>query len=242
MTSAVALVTGSTSNIGQAIAERLARDGHHVLVTSRHGADAAAIASRLAAPGAGLEVDFADPVAIDGLFSTIAERWGSLDVLVNNVAYTQNESILDCDLATWEATVSTNLTSYFLCTKLAAKQMVAAGKPGAIVNIGISSTGGYKSKFSYTTTKAAIHNLTMCAALDLVEAGIRVNTVGSGMVGTPVGSREMAGRPAAIPRIPIGHPGDPGDIADAVAFLVSDQAAYITGAKIDVDGGLNISG
>jgi NAD(P)-dependent dehydrogenase (short-subunit alcohol dehydrogenase family) len=239
--SSVALVTGSTSNIGRAVAERLAADGHHVVVTSRNGAEAAAAAEQLATPGTGLEVDFARPGLIDALFATVAERWTCLDVLVNNVAHTENESVLHCDLATWERTVATNLTSYLLCTRLAAQQMIAAGRRGTIVNVGISSTRGYKDKFSYTVTKGAIHNLTMCAALDLAEYGIRVNTVGSGMVGSPVGSRDMAGRPLEIPRIPLGHVGQPADVANAVAFLASDEAAYVTGSRLDVDGGLNSS-
>jgi NAD(P)-dependent dehydrogenase (short-subunit alcohol dehydrogenase family) len=235
------LVTGSTSNIGRAVAERLAVDGYHVVVTSRNGDDAEAVAAALATPGTGVRVDFSRADEIEALFAVVAERWTSLDVLVNNVAFTENESVLDCDLATWERTVSTNLTSYFLCTKLAAQQMIGAGRPGAIVNVGISSTGGYKDKFSYTITKGAVHNLTMCAALDLAPAHIRVNTVGSGMVGSPVGARDMSGRPFEIPRIPLGHVGAPDDIANAVAYLVSEQANYVTGARLDVDGGLSRS-
>ena len=234
----VALVTGSTSNIGKAIAETLARDGFHVVVTSRHEADAAAVASAIG--GSAFAVDFADAAAIDALFGFVREKFGRLDALVNSVAYTKNESILDCDLATWQQTIDTNLRSYFLCTKHAAELMKTHGG-GAIVNVTVSSTRGAKDKLSYMTSKGGVNYLTMCAALDLAPFGIRVNAVGSGLVGTAVGYRDYANRPHDNPRVPIGHIGEPIDVAEAVAFLVSDKAKYTLGTMLAVDGGLDSS-
>src|SRR5271157_2085558 len=144
----VALVTGSTNNIGKAIAESLSRKGFHVIVTSRNGDEARTVSEELPKKGSHLRVDFSQVPSIEALFAFIRERFGRLDVLVNNVAYTKNESILDCDLDTWEHTINTNLRSYYLCTKLAAQIMKDQGG-GAIVNITVSSTRGSREKFSY---------------------------------------------------------------------------------------------
>jgi 3-oxoacyl-[acyl-carrier protein] reductase len=235
-----ALVTGSTNNIGKAIAEVLARQEYHVIVTSRHEEEAKAVSAGLVRKGSYFRVDFSNVGSIESLFAFIQDQFGRLDVLVNNVAYTKNESILDCDLDTWEYTINTNLRSYYLCTKLASEIMKGHGG-GSIVNITVSSTRGVKDKFSYVVSKGGINSLTMCAALDLAPFNIRVNAVGSGLVGTPVGYREFVNRPYRNSRIPAGHIGDPEDVAEAVAFLVSEKAKYIHGVILPVDGGLNVA-
>lgn len=236
----IALVTGSTNNIGKAIAEVLATQGFHVIVTSRNGEEATAVSENLSRKGSSFVVDFSEVSAIENLFNFVKDTFHRLDVLVNNVAYTKNESISDCDLATWEYTINTNLRSYYLCTKLASEIMKGHGG-GAIVNITVSSTRGVKDKFSYSVSKGGINYLTMSAAIDLAPFNIRVNAVGSGLVGTPVGHREFVDRPFKNQRIPVGHIGEPEDVAEAVAFLVSDKAKYIVGALLPVDGGFNIS-
>jgi NAD(P)-dependent dehydrogenase (short-subunit alcohol dehydrogenase family) len=235
-----ALVTGSTNNIGKGIAEVLARSGYHVIVTSRHGEEAKAVAENLPGEGSFFQVDFSEAKSIERLFDHIKEKFGRLDVLVNNVAYTRNESIMECDLETWSHTIDTNLRSYFLCTRYAAEMMKGQGG-GSIVNITVSSARGMKDKFSYIVSKGGVNSLTMCAAMDLAPFNIRVKAVGSGLVGTPVGYREFVNRPYENSRIPIGHIGSPEDVAEAVAFLVSEKAKYIIGAFLPVDGGVNIA-
>ncbi|MFC2006834.1 SDR family NAD(P)-dependent oxidoreductase [Chloroflexota bacterium] len=238
----VALVTGSTNNVGKGIAEVLSEDGFLVIATSRHGNEARAVAEHLPKKASSYEVDFSDVRQIADLFSFVKDRYGRLDVLVNNVAYTRNESILDCNLETWEYTINTNLRSYYLCTHYAAMIMKEQGG-GNIVNITISRTGGTKNKFSYSVTKGGINSLTMSSAVDLAPFNIRVNAVAIGPTGTPVGSKDYPDRARKYesPGIPAEHIGEPSDIGHAVSFLVSGKAQYIYGAILPVDGGGSIS-
>ena len=235
----IALVTGSTNNVGKGIAEILSKDGFLVIVTSRHGNEAKEVAENLPNKGAYYQVDFSDAQEIAGLFSFIERQYGRLDVLVNNVAYTKNESIMDCDLETWERTINTNLRSYYLCTKYAARIMKENGG-GNIVNITISGTRGNRNKFAYTVSKGGVNSLTMSVAIDLAPFNIRVNAIAIGTTGTPVGSKDHPDRqrPYQNSGILAGHIGSPLDVANFVSFLVSEKAQYIYGAILSVDGGL----
>ena len=237
----VALVTGSTNNVGKGIAETLSRDGYIVIVTSRHESEAKEVAEHLTVKGGYYQVDFSEPEQISGLFSFIRKTYGRLDVLVNNVAYTKNESIMGCTLDIWNYTINTNLRSYFLCTKYAAEIMKEHGG-GNIVNITISRNRGARDKFAYTVSKGGVKSLTMSAQVDLAQFNIRVNAVGIGPTGSPVGQKESPERTRVYesPGIPARHVGVPQDIADAVSFLVSEKASYIYGAFLAVDGGGNI--
>jgi len=110
----IALVTGSTNNIGKALAEALARKGYHVIITSRNEVEAREVSERLPKKGSYFRVDYSEISSTEGLFTYIKNKFGKLDVLVNNVDYTKNESIFDCDLPTWEYPINTNLRSYYL--------------------------------------------------------------------------------------------------------------------------------
>jgi len=238
----IALVTESTNNVGKGIAEILSGDGYKVIITSRHTEEAKEVADHLPRRGGYYQVDFSLPEQISGLFSHIEKTYGRLDVLVNNVAYTKNESIMDCTLETWDTTINTNLRSYFLCTKYAAEIMMKQGG-GNIVNITISRNRGAKDKFSYSVSKGGVKSLTMSAQVDLAPFNIRVNALGIGPTGSPVGQKENPERARGYdyPAIPAKHIGLPQDIANAVSFLVSEKASYIYGAFLAVDGGGNIT-
>ena len=236
----IAIVLGSTRNIGRASAEALAGDGYHVVVTSRDGDAAGAVAGDLPGEGSGFEVDATVPREIDALFEFADGLDGRLAVLVNSLARSDNESLLECDVETWEATLDTNLRSFFLSTRAAALRMRETGG-GSVVNVTISRKRGLSNKFSYMVSKAGVNMLTKCAALDLIPYGVRVNAVGSGLVGTPVGEREMADRSEETDKVPIGHVGDPEDVAEAVRFLASERAKYVVGAMLPVDGGLEVT-
>jgi glucose 1-dehydrogenase len=235
--SKVALVTGSTSNVGKGIAEGLSRDGFLVIVTSRHEDEARDVVARLPTKGAFYKADLSDPVQIAALFAFIKNTYGRLDVLVNDVAYTANESILECTLDIWEKTINTNLRSFYLCTRHAAEIMKEHGG-GSIVNITVGAAGN-KQKFAYKVAKGGVNSLTKCAAADLAPFNIRVNAVSIAQTGSPVGSKEHTERKReyALPSALAGHIGMPEDVANAVSFLVSDKASYIWGAIMAVDGG-----
>ena len=157
----VALVTGSTNNIGKAIAEVLAGKGFHVIVTSRNEEEGEGGFRKAAEEGFLFWGGFSQVTSIEGLFAFIRDRFRRLDVLVNNVAYTKNESISDCDLNTWEHTINTNLRSYYLCTKLASETLKGT-VGGAIVNIYRLHSRGSRDKFSYLVSKGGVNSLTMC--------------------------------------------------------------------------------
>jgi NAD(P)-dependent dehydrogenase (short-subunit alcohol dehydrogenase family) len=235
----IALVTGSTNNVGRGIAQSLSKDGYLTIVTSRHGNEAKEAAENLPNKGAYYQVDFSDAKAIEGLFSFIREKYGRIDVLVNNVAYTKNESIMDCDLATWERTINTNLRSYYLCTRYAAQIMKENGG-GSIVNITVAGVQGDKDKFAYSVSKGGVNSLTKSASIDLAPFNIRVNAIAIGITGTPVGSKDHPDRQRTYEnsRILAGHIGSPVDVANAVSFLVSEKAQYFRGSMLTVDGGL----
>ena len=230
----IALVTGSTHNIGLAIARAFAREGAKVIVHSRHEADAKKIAAELS--GDYFAADMADPEQIAALFEHIERKHGRLDIRVNSVAHSTKGGVLDTTLAEWSRVLAINLTGYFLCIQHAGKVMLTQGH-GSIINISAgsgerSSPGGA----AYSVSKGAINSLTKQAAADLAPK-IRVNGIISGLVGTPLGQKEMGNRKAEYDFIPLKRIGRPEDVAEAAVFLASDKASYITNAILPVDGG-----
>jgi NAD(P)-dependent dehydrogenase (short-subunit alcohol dehydrogenase family) len=231
----IALVAGSTNNIGLSIARAFAREGAKVIVHSRHEEEARKIASELGGDYFAADVGKAD--GIEALFEHVRDRHRRLDILVNCVAHSSKNDILETTLAEWNRIMAVNLTAYFLAIQHAAKIMKEhAG--GVIVNI--SAASGERASpgtAAYSVSKGAINALTRQAAMDLAPYNIRVNGIISGIVGTPLGKKEMGNRKPEYDTIPLRRIGRPEDVAEAAVFLASEKASYITNSILPVDGG-----
>ncbi len=231
----IALVTGSTHNIGLAIARAFALEGARVIVHSRHLEDARKISQEI--DGDSFAADVADPNQVAAMFEYIKRQHGRLDTLVNSVAHSTSGGVLDVPLNEWTRILNINLTGYFLCIQHAGR-MMREQRGGAMINISAgsgerSSPGGA----AYSVSKGAINSLTRQAAVDLAPYNIRVNGVISGLVGTPIGRKDMGNRKPEYDIIPLRRIGRPEEVAEAAVFLASDKASYITNAILPVDGG-----
>ncbi len=244
----VAVVTGGGSGIGLAIASRLAADGAAVAVLDRdaNAADAAAASIKAAGGDAiGLAVDVTDRPGIEAAIAAVVDQLGAPTILVNNAGLPQFGSFLKLDLDTWQRVIDVNLTGTFHCCQVVLPHMVAA-EWGRIVNISSSSAqGGQQLMAAYVSSKAGVIGLTKSLALEFGRKGITVNTIPPGFIDTPMlrESEEQGqlgpGVDAAIANTPVRRIGLPEDIAAATAFLVRDDASYITGQIIGVNGGRN---
>ena len=243
LTEKIALVTGGGRGIGRAICLELAARGATVIVNYNRSAAAAAevVAQIEAAGGIGkaTQADVSDPEQVAAMFKTIASEYGKIDILVNNAGMTRDNVIMMMKPDDFDVVIETNLRSCWLCCKTAARSMMRK-RSGSIVNItsvvGIAGNGG---QTNYAASKAGIIGLTKSLAKEVSVRGIRVNAVAPGFVETDM-TAELADdlRKKAIEAIPLGRMGAPQDIAKAVAFLASDEAAYITGQTLVVDGGM----
>jgi 3-oxoacyl-[acyl-carrier protein] reductase len=244
----IAVVTGAAMGIGAAIAEQLARDGMTVLVSDRDETAAGETAARLEAQGHAAEplaLDVSAPDSIAAAFAELKHRHGRCDVLVNNAGIAKTFPFIDFPLENFTATMTVNVTGVLLCAQHAARMMVPRGW-GRIINIasvaGMRSVG--KGRTAYGTSKAAVIGLTRQIASELAEAGITANAVAPGPVDTPMTEvlHSAEFRSAYTAAVPMRRYGRPAEIASIVSFLASEQAAYITGAAIPVDGGFMASG
>lgn len=230
----IALITGSTNNIGLEIARAFAREGATVVVHSRHADEAGKIAAEIG--GDSCAADLSRAEEIDKLFKHIEAKHRRLDLLVNTVAHSTKNGILEVSLEEWQQILGINLTAYFLCIQRAARMMLKSG--GAIINISAASgERGSPGTAVYSISKGAINALTRQAAVDLAPHNIRVNGIIAGIIGTPLGRREMGNRKTEYDTIPLRRIGQPQEVAEAAVFLASEKAAYITNAILPVDGG-----
>jgi len=230
-----ALVTGSTNNIGLGIARAFAREGAKVIVHSRHGNEAKKIATEIG--GDYFAADLSAPEQVANLFGHVKENHRRLDVLVNTVAHSTKNDILETTLEEWNRIMAINVTGYFLCIQHGARLMKENGG-GAMINISAASgERGSPGAAVYSISKGAINALTRQAAVDLAPFKIRVNGIISGIVGTPLGRKDMGNRKPEYDSIPLRRIGQPEDVAEAAVFLASEKASYITNAILPVDGG-----
>jgi 2-hydroxycyclohexanecarboxyl-CoA dehydrogenase len=243
-----AIVTGGASGIGLAIAERLAADGLAVAVFDRNGHAAEEAAAKIVAAGgtaAGLEVDVTDRPGIDAAVVDVRERLGRPTVLVNNAGVDDFRPFLKISIETWHRVLEVNLTGTFHCCQAVVPEMLEEGW-GRIVNISSSSAqGGQPLMAAYVSSKAGVIGLTKSLALELGPKGITVNTIPPGFIDTPMlrATEEKGFLGQGVEhheaQTPVRRVGRPEDIANACAFLVGEEAGYITGQVIGVNGGRN---
>jgi NAD(P)-dependent dehydrogenase (short-subunit alcohol dehydrogenase family) len=245
LTDKVSIVTGAGQNIGRAMAMRFSEEGSAIAVVDIDGERAQRVAEEVTAAGGraiALAVDVTDEASVEAMVDRVVSEFGSVDVLVNNVAATINKGLLETTLEDWDRVLAITLRSTFLCSKYTAKAMIAAGNGGAIVNVASTSgQRGIRNKFAYAVAKSGIFNLTRASAMELAPHRIRVNTLTPTQTGSPVGMADeefSADRSGEAKGIPIGRFGQPVDQANAALFLASDEAGFVTGTELVCDGGL----
>ena len=237
------LVTGGNSGIGKEIASRLARSGYDVAINYKAEATVARqLAQELAGLGGcaiALYADISISADVDEMFTTVLSTFGKLDALVNNAATQVFRPLVEVDDSDWDRVIDTNLRGCFLCTQRAARHMKQRGT-GAIVNIGSGSNKvPFPNLSSYTASKGAIEMLTKSSAVELGPFGIRVNCVAPGAIDTERTKAELPDFAGTWARLtPLRRIGTPGDVAAAVEFLLSEDASFISGQTLGVDGGL----
>lgn len=235
----IALVTGASRGIGKAIAARLAADGLFVVGTATSAEGAAAVVEELATGGTGVVLRLEDESVVGKAVADIQSRYGAPLVLVNNAGVTRDNLLLRMSPAQWSEVVDANLTGIFRLTKPLLRDMMRA-RWGRIVNLSsVVGRMGNAGQANYAATKAGIEGFTRSLAQELGSRGITVNAVAPGFIDTDM-TRELteSQRRAMVARTALGRMGKAQDVAEVVAFLVGDGAAYITGETVHVNGGL----
>jgi len=240
----VALVTGGGSGIGRATSLRFAQEGAAVVVADRNLLGAEETVGQITAAGGralAVEVDVADGVAVARMAAAAGAAFGRVDVLVNNAAISVGHDILTMSEATWDLNLAVVLKSAFLCSKALLPGMIARRR-GAIVNIASVNGQTGLGEEAYGAAKAGMINLTQNMAVSYGAHNVRANVICPGSIRTPIWRERLAREPDVFARLaawyPLGRVGEAEDVANAALFLASEEAAWITGAVLNVDGGL----
>ena len=241
----VALVTGGSRGLGRAIALALAAEGAGVAVNYRESADKArAVADEITKAGGravAVRADIAREAEVVAMFGEVEAVLGPVEVLVNNAAYCPVVPTVDIAAEEWTRALEVNVTGTFLCSREMIRRLLALGRKGRIVNVSSQAAfrGSESGKSAYDAGKGAIVAFTVSLAREMAKKGIAVNAVAPGLMYTEMLAPYVDAAPEKFnSRLPIGRLGRPEEVADVVAFLASDRASFMTGATVDVSGGM----
>ena len=235
----VVFVTGAGQGMGRAVVQHFGAAGAQVVAVDINLEAASAAVSEFGANGLALACNVSDPAAVKAAFAAVEERFGRLDVVVNSAGIGSVDAFLDTPDDNWTRVIGVNLTGTFLCCREGARLMQKCGAKGSLINVSSTAAMTGEGPSHYCASKAGVMGLTRSIARELAASGIRVNTIVPGPTNTPM----MAGIPdewmqAMIKAIPLGRMCEPEEIARVAAFLASDDAGYITGQNIAVNGGM----
>jgi len=242
----VALVTGATSGIGKAIAERFAAEGAHVAVNYREKGDnaktAAGMLQSFAAPGMAAVADVTDRKEIEQMFAQIIAKFGRIDIVVNNAGMEIKKPFVDITDDEWNKVLKVNLYGPYVVSQLAARQMIKQGAGGKLIYISsVHEDIPFPEYTAYCASKGAIRMMMRNLAMELAPYQINCNNIAPGAIATPINQAVLDDPKAkenAISEIPWGRFGKPEEVASVAVFLASDESAYVTGSTYYVDGGL----